>query len=99
MHFGTAWDTFRQPTGYRPNHNILRIGIIFGRIRVGQSEHVPAELDQCVLKSGARPQIRQIPPPRKLYAEQNSCRAPKRAAWSTPDSIKMREMILGIWAF
>jgi hypothetical protein len=66
--FGRVALAIRNRTGHGVNDDVLRSGIIFCGIRVGDVEYVAGEFDEGVLKSAAGAKKRPIPATGELNA-------------------------------
>jgi hypothetical protein len=99
MHLGSSGLALRQGASDRRNYNILRIRTILGGVRIAQTQYIAGEFDQSVLESAAGTQIGQISPARELNAAQHAGEAVVGTAGNTPNTIEVREALLGIEPF
>src|SRR5580700_5854132 len=68
VRLGAVGRALRHWTSDGRDHDILRIGIVFGGIRIVQTQHISREFDQRVLESGASSKVRQVTPASELNA-------------------------------
>ena len=99
VHLGSVGVALRQWTSDGRDHDILRIGIVFGGIRIAQTQHVSREFDQRVLESGASSEVRQVTLAGELNAAQHAARTAERAARRSPKPIEVGQEVLCIPAF